>query len=67
MSAPLSRRHLLRALGVSGAGLFFAPGFPGRALAASPQTPARRALVTVFLRGHRWRTRPTTARVPRWR
>jgi uncharacterized protein (DUF1501 family) len=51
MSAPLSRRHLLRALGVSGAGLFFAPGFPGRALAASPQPPARRALVTVFLRG----------------
>ncbi|MBZ4419273.1 DUF1501 domain-containing protein [Myxococcus sp. RHSTA-1-4] len=51
MSAPLSRRLLLRALGLSGAGLFLAPGFLGRALAASPVSPARRALVTVFLRG----------------
>jgi uncharacterized protein (DUF1501 family) len=49
MSATLSRRHLLRALGLSGAGLVFAPGWPGRALAASPG--ARRTLVTVFLRG----------------
>jgi uncharacterized protein (DUF1501 family) len=51
MSAPLTRRHLLRALGLSGAGLVLAPGFLGRALAASPAAPARRALVTVFLRG----------------
>ncbi len=51
MSAPLSRRHLLRALGLSGAGLVLAPAFLGRALAASPRGPARRALVTVFLRG----------------
>ncbi|NMO15270.1 DUF1501 domain-containing protein [Pyxidicoccus fallax] len=51
MSASLSRRGLLRALGLSGAGLVLAPGFLGRALAASPTTPARRALVTIFLRG----------------
>jgi uncharacterized protein (DUF1501 family) len=50
MSPPLSRRHLLRALGLSGAGLLLAPAFLGRALAASP-APARRVLVTVFLRG----------------
>ncbi|WP_164015686.1 DUF1501 domain-containing protein [Pyxidicoccus trucidator] len=51
MSPPLSRRHLLRALGLSGASLLLAPGFLGRALAASPQGPSRRVLVTVFLRG----------------
>lgn len=49
MSSLLTRRHLLRALGLTGAGLVFAPAFPGRALAASPG--ARRTLVTLFLRG----------------
>ncbi|MFP2924228.1 DUF1501 domain-containing protein [Pyxidicoccus sp. 3LG] len=47
----MSRRDLLRVLGLSGAGLILAPGFLGRALAASQQAPARRTLVTVFLRG----------------
>ncbi|NOK01500.1 MULTISPECIES: DUF1501 domain-containing protein [Myxococcus] len=51
MTAPLTRRHLLRALGVTGAGLVGAPRFLGRALAASPASAARRTLVTVFLRG----------------
>ncbi|QSQ23020.1 DUF1501 domain-containing protein [Pyxidicoccus parkwayensis] len=51
MSSRLSRRHLLRALGMTGAGLVLAPGFLNRALAASANTPARRAFVTVFLRG----------------
>lgn len=51
MSPPLSRRHLLRALGFSGAGFVLAPRFLGRALAASPRGSARRVLVTVFLRG----------------
>jgi uncharacterized protein (DUF1501 family) len=49
MSPHLSRRHLLRALGLSGAGLVLAPAFLGRALAAGPES--RRTLVTLFLRG----------------
>ncbi|RKG85871.1 DUF1501 domain-containing protein [Corallococcus terminator] len=51
MTANLSRRRLLQALGFTGAGLVLAPSFLSRALAASPTEPARRALVTVFLRG----------------
>ncbi|CAM3546978.1 DUF1501 domain-containing protein [Corallococcus sp. ZKHCc1 1396] len=51
MTAHLSRRRLLQALGFAGAGLVLAPSFLSRALAASPSEPARRALVTVFLRG----------------
>ncbi len=51
MSVPLTRRHLLRTLGVLGAGLSFSPGPLGLALAAGPVPPVRRALVTVFLRG----------------
>jgi len=51
MSTLLTRRHLLRALGVSGAAFAMVPGFLGRALAASPPASARRTLVTVFLRG----------------
>ncbi|NTX65713.1 DUF1501 domain-containing protein [Myxococcus sp. CA051A] len=48
MSPLLSRRLLLRALGLSGVGLAFAPTLSGRALAAPS---SRRTLVTVFLRG----------------
>ncbi|WP_223638315.1 DUF1501 domain-containing protein [Corallococcus sp. EGB] len=52
MTTRPSRRQLLQALGVTGAGLVLAPSFLARAWAASPSdTPARRALVTVFLRG----------------
>ncbi|MCY1039849.1 DUF1501 domain-containing protein [Corallococcus sp. bb12-1] len=51
MTANLDRRRFLQALGLTGAGLVLAPSFLARALAASPTEPARRALVTVFLRG----------------
>ncbi|GHH02132.1 DUF1501 domain-containing protein [Comamonas sp. JC664] len=51
MTAPLTRRHLLRTLGMTGAGLVLAPGVLSRALAASAPSAARRTLVTVFLRG----------------
>lgn len=52
MTSRLSRRQLLQALGLTGAGLVLAPSFLSRALAATPSgAPVRRALVTVFLRG----------------
>ncbi|NNC03142.1 DUF1501 domain-containing protein [Corallococcus exiguus] len=52
MTTRLSRRQLLQALGMTGAGLVLAPSFLSRAWAASPgDAPTRRALVTVFLRG----------------
>ncbi|MBF5043790.1 DUF1501 domain-containing protein [Aggregicoccus sp. 17bor-14] len=46
---PLSRRDLLRTLALAGAGGALLPSFLQRALAQAG--PARRALVTVFLRG----------------
>jgi uncharacterized protein (DUF1501 family) len=52
MTTRLSRRQLLQALGMTGAGLMLAPSFLSRAWAANPTgAPARRTLVTVFLRG----------------
>ncbi|WP_404369020.1 DUF1501 domain-containing protein [Corallococcus coralloides] len=52
MTARLSRRWFLQSLGMTGAGLVLAPSFLSRAWASSPgDAPARRALITVFLRG----------------